>query len=576
MAPTSPPTILKGLGVSEGIGTGHFAIFSRSVQKVPTPSGAPSEQSEILRYRQARDEAEKRLSRAAAQLTRELGPQQGGILGAHALMLKDALFNQEIELLIQKGKTAEAAVEMVSQKLADRLSAGPNSYLNERSSDFQNIADEIIQELSGVSPLSLLSELGEIILGAREIGPADIVELPSNVKGLVLETGSATTHATILARSLRIPMVVGVGELLKSAKEGENVVLDGGSGQVILAAGMELIETHRKHLAQSSSGPAPDSIMQGDPVLTRDGRRVKILANVTLMRELENLDDCHPEGIGLFRTEFLFLHQTSMPSEEEQFERIRRVVEALSPRRVVFRTVDFGADKPAPPHLTGASNQASHDLRGIRWCLEHLDFFRAHLRTILRASRFGSVAIMFPMVPGLEIFRKAKAVLQETIASLPLDERPRENSVPLGVMIEVPSAALMASGLAREADFFSIGTNDLLQYTVGLDRQDPTMIMLNTFLPPSLLRLIHFVVEEAHKKGKPTTICGELAHVPIVIPVLVGLGIDALSMETSWIPRARSIIQSVSFEECSLLAKQALEIETLAEMKNLLEKASPY
>lgn len=569
--PTS--TVLKGLGASDGVGIGKILILSEPRLVAASHAPVSDPQGELLRYRAARDSVRDRIRQAASHIAKELGSGGANILEVHVMLLDDPTLSQEVEERIQTGKRAELAVESVFQSVVDRLKGADNEYLRDRHSDFGHIKLQLILELSGANRLEKLNGNADVIIAARELTPFALVNLPENIKGVALEIGGATSHAAILARALRLPMVLAIADIVSKVEEGAPAMINGGTGQLILHPTPDHLEEQNALLIRALAAKASDLEAASLSAQTRDGRRVHVLANIATLQDLHTFGGCGADGVGLFRTEFLFLHRLTPPNEEEQFEAFKSVAQAFAPREIVIRTVDFGGDKQAP-FLTASTEAAvSASLRGIRLCLENPAFFRTHLRAILRAGAFGNIKIMFPMVSGLETFRKARAMVQAAAAELSREKGPISHPVAIGAMVEVPSAALMSGALAREVDFFSIGTNDLLQYALGVERGTPILSNCGIIFPPSVIHLVRLVVESAHKKGRKVAVCGEVAGNPDIIPLLIGMGIDELSMDVARIPAAKRLIRNVLYSECRSLAERVMKLETPSEVGDCLSQA---
>jgi len=566
--------VLKGVGVSKGIGIGRIFILQDSGSLAGRKAAPDKPEAELLRYRAARDRVWLRFRQDAAHIFKELGPGNGNILDVHALILKDQVLNQEIELLIQDGKKAEVAVETVFHEISDRQKLVKNEYLKERFTVARDIGRQLVIELLGAHRLEAVKDKGDVIVVARELTPFALAEHPANIKGFAVQTGGPTGHAAILARAYNIPMVLGIQDVEKAVIDGAPAVLNGATGELVLYPSPEVLEDSLR-LRAAELAAADKARTENASPETKDGRRVNLLMNIETTYNL-NISNPHgADGVGLFRSEFLFMHRETLPAEEEQFREFEKVAKAFFPRKVIIRTVDFGGDKPPPAGLEADKASAYSGLRGIRFCLAHEEFFETHLRAILRAGAGGNVGVMFPMVPGLETFRKAKTLLKKAKDKLEAEGVKLGKAMQAGIMIEVPSAALTAGALAREADFFSIGTNDLLQYTLGIDREDPSYSGYGLFLPPSILQLVQLVVESAHKKKKPVAVCGELAHNTMALPLLIGLGVDELSMDASHIPATRQAIRALSYAACRELAQKALLLETPAEIRDLMKSALP-
>jgi len=562
---------IKGIGVSEGIGIGKILILPDASALAGRQPRAADAQTEILRYRTARENVGERFRQAASRLVQELGSKDGGTLDVYGLILKDPGINQEIELLIGSGESAPLAVELVFQRLADSQKNVKNEYLRERFTVWRDVGKQLAMELLGFHSLDVARGGGPVIVAAREITAFALVNPPEQIKGFVREVGGSTDHASILARAYKIPMIIGKAGLLAGLEAGAPAIVDGGSGELFLHPAPGLLAKYGKTPSpgKAVSGDEPDAV----PARTKDGRRVALLANLETSHGLAALSRCGAEGVGLLRSEFLFMRGTQPPSEDEQFQEFQRAAEAFSPLPVTIRTADFGGDK-LPAFLAAQGGGLPAGLRGIRFCLAHEEFFRSHVRAILRASARGNVRMMFPLVPGLETLRQAKAFVRAVMEELAAKSVPFDKSIALGVMIEVPSAAIMADALARETDFFSIGTNDLLQYTLGISRDDPGLMDYGRSVQPSIIQLVEHVVKSADRKKRPVAVCGELASQTWAIPLLVGLGVDELSMAASHIPQAKELVRGLSYADCRALAQQALALETITDIRTLLQKAA--
>ncbi|HNW44434.1 MAG TPA: phosphoenolpyruvate--protein phosphotransferase [Elusimicrobiales bacterium] len=559
--------VLKGAPASKGIGIGRLFLLNDYAAQ-PGVKGAPGKpEEELRRYRAAREQVRVRFTLAATHILKELGPGNGNILDVHPLILKDPVLNQEIELRIQAGEKAEVAVETVFKAISDRQKQAKNEYLRERFTVSRDIGRQLVIELLGAHRLEAVRGKGDVIVAAKELTPFALAEHPENIKGFAVETGGLTGHAAILARAYNIPMVLGIPVAGFAAQENVPAIINGGTGELILNPSPAVLENNLRCRDREAAAAAKASA-ETAAAQTTDGRRVNLLMNLETTQSLANTYGA--DGVGLFRSEFLFMHKAALPGEEEQFREFEKAARAMHPRKVVIRTVDFGGDKQPPAAADPAGASA---LRGIRYCLAHEELFRAHLRAILRAGAAGNVEVMFPMVPGLETFRKAKAFLKKTAEELKAEGFKLDKALRVGIMIEVPSAAMSAGVLAREADFFSIGTNDLFQYTLGIDREDSSYSGYGLFLPPSLLQLISMVTEAARSRKKPVAVCGELAHNTLAMPLLLGLGVDELSMDASHIPSTRLAVRGLSYAKCRALADKALKLETPAEIKELLTRA---
>ena len=573
MENTGEYKVFRGIGASKGIASGRIFVLQDTASLINAKGTQNKPETEILRYRSAKERVWVRFRRDAAHILKELGPGKGNILDVHALILRDEVLNQEIELLIHNGKMAEAAVETVFHKISERQKQAKNEYLKERFTVSRDIGRQLVMELLGANRLEAAKDKGDVIVVARELTPFALAESPANIKGFVVETGGPTGHAAILARAYNIPMVLAIPGISKEVQNGAPAVLNGATGEFSVNPPPEVLagSLRLRDLESAAAAEAGASVAVPE---TKDGHRVGLLLNIETTHNLNISDTRDADGVGLFRSEFLFIHKETLPTEEEQFCEFEKIAKAFYPRKVIIRTVDFGGDKHPPSVLENEKTSAYAGLRGIRYCLAHQEFFETHLRAILRAGASGNVGVMFPMVPGLETFREAKAFLKKTREKLESEGAKLGKPIQTGIMIEVPSAALMAGVLARESDFFSIGTNDLFQYTLGVDRDDSSYSGSGLFLPPSIVQLMQLVVESAHKKKKPVAVCGELAHQILALPLLIGLGVDELSMDASHIASVRKAVRELSWPACRELAQKALALETPAEIKALLTSAA--
>ncbi|MCX5793689.1 MAG: phosphoenolpyruvate--protein phosphotransferase [Elusimicrobia bacterium] len=566
-------TVLKGIGASKGIGIGRIFILETSDLRINRKAVPDKPEAELLRYRSARDRVSVRFNQAAAHILKELGSGKGNILDVHALILKDQGLNQEIEFLIRGGKKAEVAVETVFRGISERQKLAENKYLKERFTVSRDIGRQLVMELLGAHRLEVVKGKGDVILVARELTPFALADHPANIKGFAVETGGPTGHAAILARAYNIPMVLGIAGIESAVENGARALLNGATGELIINPSPEIVADSLRLRGLEIDGEAKAGAEKAVSE-TKDGRRIELLMNIANTHGLNTANTCGADGVGLFRTEFLFLNKETLPTEEEQFLEFEKVAKALFPRKVIIRTADFGGDKQPPAAAETGGTPAYPGLRGIRYCLAHPALFETHLRAILRAGTAGNVGIMFPMVPGLETFREAKVFLKRTREKMAWEGVKLGRAMRVGIMIEVPSAALMAGVLARESDFFSIGTNDLFQYTLGIDREDNSYSAYERFLPPSIVQLVQLVVESAHKKKKPAAVCGELAHQLWALPLLIGLGVDELSMDAAHIPAVRQAVRALSYAWCRELAQKALLLETPAAIRDLLKGAA--
>ncbi|MBI2000696.1 MAG: phosphoenolpyruvate--protein phosphotransferase [candidate division NC10 bacterium] len=528
---------------------------------------------EISRLRQALEASRRQLLEIQERIAKEVGPQYARIFDAHLLILEDRWLVEEASAAIQaQGVNAEYALQEVLEPVRQAFSRVEDGYLRERRTDVDDVGDRVLRNLLGQrGSVHVEGMRGEAIVFAHDLSPSDTAQLHRDaVLGLVTETGGRTSHSAIMARSLEIPAVVGVEEICAHVVNHETVILDGTEGLVILAPDREtLARFHARKQQLEYVGRALHE--QGAlPAETQDGYRVRVTANIEFPEELPAVQAHGAEGVGLYRTEFLYLNRPDLPGEEEHFAVYRAVAAEMHPRPTVIRTLDFGGDKLASAIQLAAEENPSLGLRAIRLCLHRPDIFRTQLRAILRASAFGSLRIMYPMISGVAELRAANAILEDVMAELRRQGVAFDPEIQVGAMIETPSAAVTADLLAREVDFFSVGTNDLIQYALAIDRINEQVAYLYEPLHPAVLRMLRGVVSAAHNEGIWISMCGEMASDPLHGLVLVGLGFDELSMTPGAIPLMKRIIRSVTYGQAADVAQRLFGCATAQEVEGLL------
>jgi phosphotransferase system enzyme I (PtsI) len=556
---------LQGAGVSPGIARGTIHVVrddGDDVAKYPIqPGDIPNE---IGRFETALIQTRAQILEMQERIAESIGAKDAGIFDAHLLVVEDRTLIDEV---LRKLEADLCNVEFVFQEVAthyaDTLSKIDDPYLRERALDIQDVTRRVIRNLQGKAPKSFLALTEPHILVAHNITPSDTATINREyVGGLATDLGSRTSHTAIMARSLGIPAVVGLHDATEKLESGQQVLLDGYSGLLILDPTPETLWhygelEHRKvQVAEQLTG------LRETKSTTRDGRHIVLSANIELPDEVEAVPRNGAEGIGLYRTEFLYLHRTTLPSEEEQYLTYRTVAEQVRPHPLIIRTFDLGGDKVAGALDAGDELNPFMGHRAIRFCLEHLDIFKAQLRAIIRASAVGNVKIMFPMISGLEELRRALACLEECKAELEREGQAFNHETEVGAMIEIPSAAISADSLAREVDFFSIGTNDLIQYAIAVDRVNERIAHLYEPTHPAVLRLLKMVADAAHAHDIWVGVCGEMAGDLMLVPLLLGLGMDELSVGASLVPRVKRAVQSLTHTECQQLVAELLELDT--------------
>jgi phosphotransferase system enzyme I (PtsI) len=504
-----------------------------------------------------------------------LGAQYGAIFSAHLQMAQDPRLIREVESLIRdQCRSPEFAVSRVLRSYAEQLQKMGDRYLSERALDIFDLEKRLLRKLLGESREELSNLTEPVIILAHDLTPGETATLNTKyVLGFATEVGGHTSHTAILAGALEIPAIVGLGRCLAEISGGETVILDGDHGRVIIDPDDETLA--RVQHSQARSQRVRDRLgeMGSLPSETQDGQRVTICGNIEFPEEVRQCIKRGADGVGLYRTEFLFLSGNREPSESDHYEAYCRVVEACGDLPVVIRTLDIGADK-VPQLMADQFAESANPmlgLRSIRLSLRNTQMFKRQLRAILRASVHGNVRIMFPLVATLLEFRQAKMILMDVMEDLEDEGIPFQRNVPIGMMVEVPSAVILAEEFAREVDFFSIGTNDLIQYTLACDRSDPTVAHLYRSGDPSILRLIQMVLRAAEKHGKPVTVCGQMSSDPRFIPLLLGMGLRSLSATPQAIPRLKEVVRNLSITEAERISQHACSLDLARDVEHYLQ-----
>jgi phosphocarrier protein FPr len=580
-APTAPapPTVhapstgagegLAGLPGAPGIVSGRARHFRPPDPEIPTGSSAePEAEWEALTGALEQVRAEFRAARDS--VAARAGEYSAAIFDAHLLFLDDeALLGPARRAIFEEGENAAEAWYGAAEAAAAEYLGLDDEYMQARAEDLTGVARQVVAALTGTSAAASLSASGIVV--AADLTPADTASLDRKLAlGIATAAGSPTSHSAILARSLGIPAAVGLGDVLLNVPEGTELLVDGDAGTVHVEPAEEIVEESERRAAAREQAARSGRAAAAEPALTRDGRRIEVVANIGSPDDVPSAIENGAEGVGLLRTEFLFLERDSMPTEDEQYAVYQNVAQALGGRPLVLRTLDVGADKPLPylPHEHEANPFLG--VRGIRLALEQPQLLQTQLRAVLRTAAEYPLKVMFPMVATLEEFRQAKAILAEARAALEQAGAPTPEELEVGVMIEVPAAALAAAQFAPEVDFFSLGTNDLTQYTMAAERGNASVAALADGLHPSVLRLIGIVAEAAEEHEKWAGVCGELASDAVAVPVLVGLGITELSANAPAIPAVKEAVRGIDADVARELAEQALELSSAAEVRALV------
>ncbi|MEN2467256.1 phosphoenolpyruvate--protein phosphotransferase [Ornithinibacillus sp. FSL M8-0202] len=560
-------TNIHGIAASSGI------AIAKAYQLVTpdltyTAETVDNPESEIKRLEDALEISKQELEKIKAHTLKELGEEHAEIFSAHLLVLGDPELINPIKDKIKNEKlSAEAALDEVAKMFIEMFESMDNEYMRERAADIRDVTKRVLAHLLGVSfpNPALIDE--EVIVIAGDLTPSDTAQLNRQfVKGFATDIGGRTSHSAIMARSLEIPAVVGTKEVTKTISQGDIVIIDGIDGNVIVNPTEEQVKEYEEKSESFKKQQALWAELKDEPTFTSDGEQVELVANIGTPEDVTGVMNNGGEGVGLYRTEFLYMGKSDLPSEDEQYEAYKSVLEQMGDKPVVVRTLDVGGDKELPYLDLPKELNPFLGYRAIRFCLENEHVFRPQLRALLRASVYGNLKIMFPMIATLEEFRKAKAILLEEKDNLKNEGHDVSDNIEVGIMVEIPSTAVIAKQFAKEVDFFSIGTNDLIQYTMAADRMNEQVSYLYQPYHPAILNLINNVIEAAHSEGKWTGMCGEMAGDPIAIPILLGLGLDEFSMSATSILPARTQLKGISKKEMASYKDKLLTMSTAEEV----------
>ena len=564
---------LKGIAASQGISFAKAYVFVEpdlTVKEVKIEDVA----AEIKRFEDAIEASKKELTIIKENALASLGADKAAVFEAHLLILDDPEFMGTVKTDIEsKVINAEYAFKETSDMFISMFEAMDNEYMKERAADIRDVSKRILAHLLGVdlpNP-SLIDE--EVIVIAEDLTPSDTAQLNKKyVKGFATNIGGRTSHSAIMARSLEIPAVVGTSSITEDVKNGDILVLDGLDGVVLVNPDEATTAEYKEKYAKFEAQKAEWAKLVTEKSVTKDGHEVILAANIGTPADLEGVKNNGGEAVGLYRTEFLYMGRDQLPTEDEQFEAYKAVLEGMGDNPVVVRTLDIGGDKELPYLDLPKEMNPFLGFRAIRLCLEEKDLFRTQLRALLRASVYGKLCVMFPMIATVQEFRAAKALFLEEKEKLVAEGVAVSNDIELGIMVEIPSTAVIADIFAKEVDFFSIGTNDLIQYTMAADRMSEKVSYLYQPYNPAILRLVKNVIEASHKEGKWTGMCGEMAGDSLAIPLLLGMGLDEFSMSATSILQARSQIKNLTLDEMKELVEKAVMCATTEEVLALIEE----
>ncbi|BDQ33852.1 phosphoenolpyruvate--protein phosphotransferase [Pseudodesulfovibrio portus] len=565
-------SIITGIPVATGIAIGKAFFVNRShAANLPRQTvAARLVGDEITRLHEAFATVEGELKTIRKTLPEEL-KSHGSLIDTHLMMLRDPKLSGAAEEYIKTlGLNAAWALEKAVADQEQAFGAIRDPYIRERMQDVRVVADKVQTKLMGLE-VDMTAISGRAIIMAHDLTPADTVELQADkIMGFATVRGGKTSHTGIMARSLAIPALVGVDGLEDKVRDGDLVVLDGLTGKIVVNPTESELEDYNERAALFEDYSRKIKRQCHLPAETFDGSRVEVQANIELVEEVAAVLDNGGEGVGLYRTEYAYLNRKELPSEDELADKYIDLASIMSPRKVVFRTLDLGSDKFIASFGELHEANPAMGLRAIRFCLKNPQLFKTQLRAILRASAYGNVSLMFPMISGVKEIRQAKAWLAQAKAELRREGVEYDPNMPVGTMIELPAAVMIAEYLAHEVDFFSIGTNDLIQYSLGVDRTNRHVSYLYQPLHPATLRAIKLVVDAAHQAGIEVSLCGEVASDPFCVPILLGMGIDSISMTPQAIPGIKRIIRQTNMHDCRKLLRDVLECRTVSRINNLV------
>lgn len=568
--PPQGERVLRGIPVSGGVCRGRILVLGVGFEAVPRHTVAEADvPREVARLEQALVATRRQIIEIQRKFTESMGAEDAGIFEAHLLVLEDPVVNEEVgHLIAAERMNAEAAFQLVAERYMESLSKIEDEYLRERAADVRDVALRVLNNLMGRHDPAQLPPLTEpCIIISHDLSPSTTAQLDRRmVLGFATDIGGKTSHTAIMARSLRIPAVVGLRDASRQLRTGQEVLLDGFHGWLVLHPSEQTLYEYGQSLQRQVDLEQTLSAVRDEAAVTLDGKRVTLSANLERAGDMESVRASGAEGVGLLRTEFLYLNRATLPTEEEQYQAYRAVAAALKPQPLVIRTLDLGGDKFLSHLQTPPEINPFLGWRAIRFCLQETEVFRAQLRAILRASVEGNVKLMYPMISGLDELVQANQLVRRYQEELRAEGVAFDATMELGAMIEIPSAVVVADALARRVQFFSIGTNDLIQYTLAVDRLNEKITHLYEPTHPAILHLIKSTVDAARRNGIWVGVCGEMAGDPALVPLLLGMGVDELSVALSVVPQIKYLIRRLKLSDARELAEFALNCESSAEI----------
>ena len=561
----------RGIGASEGIGIGQVVIIEEQEVKVERRTISDAD-AEIARLNEAMDHFEEVTNQMADKMAETVGEQDADILRGHVILLRDPMVGDQVNAMIRgEMVNAEVALDQSLDQMAEMFRSIPDELIQQRATDLMDIKSRMLKILNGIEEVDISAVPEGTVLVAKDLTPSMTAGIdPKNIAGILTEVGGRTSHSAILARAMEIPAVLSIERICQEVINGDTVVLDGTTGEVYVNPEEEIVASFEQKKKAFAEEKALLQQYKGQPSKTKDGKQVELVCNIGKPEDADKVVECDGEGVGLFRTEFLFMDRDSVPTEEEQFEAYKTVAEKLAGKPVIIRTLDIGGDKAIDYLGLEQEENPFLGFRAIRFCLQRPDIYRVQLRALLRASAYGQIKIMVPLVTGVEELRQVKALIKEIMEELDKEEIAYNKEIQVGVMMETPAAAVVADLLAKEADFFSIGTNDLTGYTMAVDRGNAKVAYLYSAYNPAVLRSIKRIIECGKKEGISVGMCGEAAADHKLIPLLLAFGLDEFSVSATSVLKTRKAIADCDEASAKELADRVMQAATEKEVLDLL------
>ena len=561
----------RGIGASEGIGIGQVVIIEEQEVKVERRTISDAD-AEIARLNEAMDHFEEVTNQMADKMAETVGEQDADILRGHVILLRDPMVGDQVNAMIRgEMVNAEVALDQSLDQMAEMFRSIPDELIQQRATDLMDIKSRMLKILNGIEEVDISAVPEGTVLVAKDLTPSMTAGIdPKNIAGILTEVGGRTSHSAILARAMEIPAVLSIERICQEVINGDTVVLDGTTGEVYVNPEEEIVASYEQKKKAFAEEKALLQQYKGQPSKTKDGKQVELVCNIGKPEDADKVVECDGEGVGLFRTEFLFMDRDSVPTEEEQFEAYKTVAEKLAGKPVIIRTLDIGGDKAIDYLGLEQEENPFLGFRAIRFCLQRPDIYRVQLRALLRASAYGQIKIMVPLVTGVEELRQVKALVKEIMEELDKEQIAYNKEIQVGVMMETPAAAVVADLLAKEADFFSIGTNDLTGYTMAVDRGNAKVAYLYSAYNPAVLRSIKRIIECGKKEGIFVGMCGEAAADHKLIPLLLAFGLDEFSVSATSVLKTRKAIADCDEASAKELADRVMQAATEKEVLDLL------